>query len=471
VLAAVLGREALVALAPATLPRLADVPTDGHVLLFGLFVTLAGALLMSLLPAVEVVRQAPAAQLAGAGRTTVAARRHRALGAVVAVELALAVVLLIGSGLLLRTFDRLQSVNLGFDPANLLTADLVLPESRYARPEAQTQFFREVVERLNAIPGVLSAAYVITPPLSPRGGIGSPLLFEKPPDQSPDAAPGARVRLVHGDYFGTLRLKIQQGRGLSAEDQAGALPVAVVNERFAREFWPGRSPLGERISFKWEKEPRWLTIVGVVSDIKGVTVATPDSRTVYAPYVQRTSTWQRWGTLVLRAKGSPQALVAPLKQAVWGVDPALPLDQIGTIEERRATQTAQQRFNALSLGAFAALALLVALQGVYALLAYAVEERRREIGVRMALGAQASDVVGLVLGRAAIPAGLGLLAGLALAFALARAMSSLLFEVAPTDPSTYLGVAGLFAFATLLASALPALRAARLDPIAALRHE
>lgn len=471
VLVAVWGRDALVALAPEGLPRLAEVPLDARVLVFGLALALASGLLMSLVPALGILRRDPAGQLRGAGRTTAAARRHRVLGAVVAVELALAFVLLVGSGLLLRSFARLQAVDLGFDAANLLTGDLVLPESRYGTREAQTRAFRGMVEALRDAPGVESAAYVITPPLSSRGGIGSPILFAEPPDAMPVEAPGARVRFVYGDYFATLRLPLVAGRGFTADDSPDAPPVAVVNERFAREFWPREGPIGRRISFRWTQDPRWLTIVGVVSDLKGISLTEPDFRTVYVPYVQRNTDWQRWGTLVLRTRSAPRGFVPALQAAVWGVDPALPVTEVASIEERRAGQSAQQRFNALALVLFAAVALLVALQGIYALLAWAVEERRPEIGVRMALGANPADVTALVLRRGLRAAGVGLLLGLALALALGRLTSSLLFEVPATDPATYAAAVAVVALATVASALLPARRAARVDPMAALRQE
>jgi putative ABC transport system permease protein len=471
VLAAAWGRELLVAAAPETLVRLRDVPLDAQVLGFGLASSLLAGILLSLVPAVQVLRSDAGGFLKGAGKSTAAAGRHRALAGLVTAELAFACVLLVGGGLLGRTFLRLQRVPLGFDGQGVLTADVVLPESRYASRALQTQAFGGMLERASAIPGVASAAYVITPPLSPRGGIGSPILFGEPPDQMPMVDPGARVRLVYGDYFATLGLPIVRGRSFTPDDHAGATRVAIVNERFAREFWPGKSPLGQRLSFKWEKEPRWMTIVGVSGNVKGTRLTDADPRTVYTPYVQRSTDWQRWGTLVLRGTVDPHTLVRPLKQAVWSVDPTLTLDQVQTIEERRALQTAQQRFNALAVAAFAAVALLVALQGIYALLAYAVEERRREFGVRIALGATTADVLRLVLRRGLLLTGAGLLAGLLLAVALGRTLGSLLFEVGPRDPATFAAVAAMLGLTALLACALPAWRAARVDPITALRTE
>jgi putative ABC transport system permease protein len=469
-LAAAWGREALVALAPETLMRLRDVPLDRNVLLFGLVSSLLSGVLLSLVPAWQVTRADAGGYLKGT-RATSGVSRHRALAALVTAELAFACVLLVGGGLLGRTFLRLQGVPLGFDPEGLLTADVVLPESRYGTPGPQTAAFTQIVDGAAAIPGVASAAYVITPPLSPRGGIGSPILFAEPPPQMPVEAPGARVRLVLGDYFRTIGLPIREGRGFDDRDVPGGLPVAVVNERFARDFWPGRSPIGQRVSFRWTKEPRWLTIVGICGDLKGLRVTEDDPRTIYAPYVQRNTEWQRWGTIVLKGRVAPHSLVPPLKRAVWAVDPTLTLDQVQTIDERRAGQTAQQRFNALAVAAFAAVALLVALQGIYALLAYAVEERRREIGVRIALGATTRDLLRLVVGRGLRLAAVGLVGGLALALALGRGLRSLLFEVGPTDPLTYVAVAALLGTTAFLACTIPAWRASRVDPMTALRTE
>ena len=253
------------------------------------------------------------------------------------------------------------------------------------------------------------------------------------------------------------------------------MPVAIVNERFARDFFPGESPLGHRIAFP-DHAPSgvpaaWMTIVGVASDVKAYALDEPDSRAVYLPYAQRQATWQRFGDLVVRAQGDPQALAGAVRAAVLSVDKTLPLAGVTTLETRHSDASAQSRFNALVLVIFGAVALFLALQGLFAILAFSVEQRRREIGLRMALGAGAGDVLRLVVGLGlGLTAG-GLLAGTLLSLALGRLVAGLLYEVRPTDPGVLLGTLLAFTLTALVACGLPALRAARTDPARALRAE
>jgi putative ABC transport system permease protein len=393
---------------------------------------------------------------------------------VVAAEVALACVLLVGSGLLIRTFLRLQSVPLGFDPQNVLTAELVLPEARYGTREPQTRAFRAMVDAVAEQPGVEAAAYVIGAPLAgARSGIGGVLLFADR-EFPVGSQPGARHRPVYGEYFKALRIPIVEGRPLTRDDGESAPLVAVVNQSFAREFWPNASALGKRIAwrdFGPTDGPRWMTIVGVALDVKSRDLVADDTRAVYTPYVQRRVDWQRFGTLVVRSGVLPSALTPSVKKAVWSVDPTLPLERVATLQERRVRSSAQQRFNAIALGLFAGTALLIALQGIYAVLAWSVERRQREIGVRMALGADARDLSRLVIGRGLILVAGGLGAGLLGAWGLGRFIESQLFGVRPADPVTFAAVAiGLLATA-FVACAAPAWRATRVDPATVLRSE
>jgi putative ABC transport system permease protein len=433
---------------------------------------LAVGLVMSLLPALGALRQDPGALLRGAGPRS-AAGPQRLTGVLVAAEVAFATLLLVGSGLLIRTFVRLSQAELGFDPERVLMAEVTLPESRYLdRISAQTRVFAEVVERLAASPGVESAAYVITPPLELRGGIGGRLLFREPPPVLPEERPGARGRLVLGDYFGTLRIPIVAGRGFGPDDGADAPPVAIVNQQLANDFWPGGSPLGRQIAWSdWHAgAPVFMTIVGVAADVKGTRLEASDTRAVYAPYAQRQAGWQRWGTVLARTRSDPAAFARTVQQALWAVDPAVPLGRVEALASRRGRLLGPQRFNAVALGLFAAVALFVALQGLAALLSRAVVERRRELGVRMALGARATDVLGLVVTRGLWLTARGLLAGSAAAIAFGHVLAGLLYEVEPHDPATLAAAALLLGLAALVACALPAWRASRLDPMAVLRQ-
>jgi putative ABC transport system permease protein len=471
-LLSVLVKHALLGMSADAVPRAWEIRTDGRALLFGLVAAVAAGLLSSLVPAWQALRRAPAGWLRGRAETAGGGGRGL-LGALVALEIAMAFVLLVGSGLLLRTFWKLQAVPLGFDPAGVLKAEVVLPESRYGTREAQTRFFREVVERVSARPGVEAAGFALVAPLSPRGGVGGRLVFVDPPPVRPEETPGARIRAVHGDYFQALRQPIVAGRVFTAEDHASAEPVAIVNERFAREFWPDRSPVGQRLAFRdhHDGKPFPMTIVGVAADVKGTRLDQEDDRALYTPYEQRRVSWQRFGTFVVRTRSDAAGFVPALQQAVWAVDPAVPLDRVETLAARVRSQLAPPRFNALALALFAAVALAIAVQGLYALLAYAVALRRREIGVRLALGARGRDVARLVVGGGLGLAVAGLAAGLAASFCLERAVRAVLFEVEAVDPPTYLLVAAALLATAVLSSALPARRAARIDPMATLRCE
>jgi putative ABC transport system permease protein len=462
--------------APETLPRAENVVVDPLVSLFALALSLLVGLGMSLLPALHVLRTDPAAHLQGGGSKGVAASRHRSLTVLVASEVALAFLLVFASGLLLRTFDRLQRVPLGFDPERVLSASLVLPESRYADQAAMTAVFRRLVESVDALPGVEVAATVIGSPLQPGAGIGGAVaVFGRAPEPE-GRRRGARIRPVQGDYFGAVRLPILHGRGLAPSDDERAARVAVVNQTFARDFFPGQSPIGHQIAIpdhvsKPGDPPAWMTIVGICADVKSYRLDEPDSRTVYLPYSQRTAPWYRFGDLVVRTKGDPALLVASIRQAVLAVDKALPLAEVTTLEARYAEAGALPRFNALALGAFAFLAVFLALQGLFALLAFVVEERRREIGLRMALGARARDVQKLVAGMGLSLVLSGLAAGVFMALGLGRMLASILYEVRPSDPGTLLMAALGLLITALLAAGIPAWRASKTDPMRALRSE
>lgn len=465
-------RDALLALSPESLPRLGRVALDTRVLAFTLALGLATALSAAVLPALLAARTVPGTLLAGGSRgSTAGAATRRALSALVVGEVALAVVLLVGALLLVRSFLRLQEVPLGFEPRGVLTADVVLPESRYGTRPPQTRFVTEIVRQLSSAPGVEAAAWVTTPPLEPRGGLGGTMLIDGQ-SFSAEQQPGARVRFVHGDYFGAVRIPITRGRGFTREDDGGE-PVAVVNERFAGDFWPAGEAVGRRIAFRdfgGASGPYWMRIVGVVSDIKGRTLTGPDFATVYAPFLQRRLEWNRWGSVVVRAEADPAALLPAVRAAVRAADPDVPLREVKTLPEKVARAAAPQRFNARVVSVFGLVALFLALQGLYGLLAFLVERSRREIGVRLSLGAKPRDVVRLLTRRGLRLVAAGLLIGLPAGYALARAAPAVLFGVTPADPATYLFAAlGLLAAATA-ACALPAARAGRLDPAAILRE-
>jgi putative ABC transport system permease protein len=472
VVLAAFGRDALLAMAPASLPRAGTVVLDARVLGFTLGIALVAALLAAAVPALLASRTAPGVWLTAAGKgATGAGATGRALAMLVVGEVALAGVLLVGSLLLVRSFLELQAVPLGFRPQGVLTADVVLPESRYGSRPPQTRVVTEIVRQLASAPGVEAAAWVTTPPLDMRGGLGGTILIDGRSFATGEQ-PSARVRFVHGDYFGIARIPVVSGRGFSREDDGGA-PVAVVNQRFASRYWPDRDAVGQRIAFRDFGDaagPYWMTIVGVVSDIKGRVLTAPDTLTVYAPFLQRKIEWNRWGTLVVRSASDPAALAPAVRAAVRAADPEVPLQDVMTLAGRVSRAAAPQRFNARVVSAFGVVALGLALQGLFGLLAFVVERQRREIGVRLSLGAQPRDVVRLVAGRGLRLALLGLVIGLPLGYALARAAAAVLFAVTPADPATYALAAAALVCAAAAACLVPARRAARLDPAAILRE-
>ncbi len=469
-----LGLGALRHLLPEGMPRTTTLAFRGPVLLFGLAMAFGSGLLCGVLPATRALR---VRALEGLGTTRAGGERgrHRALRLVVATEIGLAVALLAAAGVLAKSFQRLWSQPLGFEPRGTLSANLVLPASRYGTMAAQTAAYTGIVDRLRALPGVTDAAYAISLPLVPGGAVGNKVLFENRSDLTPDQPSGARIRPVYGDYFATLRLPILRGRAFLDTDRADAPPVAIINQTMARLFWGDRDPIGARIALRdWHEltpGPVWMTIVGVAEDVRSLTLADGDQAAVYMPYVQRQVSWQRFGNLVIRTTSAPGGFGPALKEAVWSVDPLLAVSRIESLEARHATSAARERFLAVVVGLFAGSALLLVVQGLWGVVAYAVAERRREIGVRVALGALAGDVVRLVVREALAPLAAGALLGLGLAVIGGRLVRGALFEVSPTDPLVLVGTVGVLLVVALAASAIPARRATRIDPLEAMRAE
>jgi putative ABC transport system permease protein len=465
------GVDLLLALAPDSLPRVADVRVDPAVLLFTFGVSLMAGVVFGLAPAWRASRVDLHDALKEAGRAGGGGRsRQRLRGALVVAELALALVLLAGAGLLVKGFWRLRSVEPGFDAANVLTMRIELPEARYRDTRAQTEFRRRALEAVNALPGV-EAAMVSEVPLGGSSLHHNFLIEGRPPAAEGDE-PDLYSRSVGGDYFRVMGVPVREGRALDARDREGAPLVGVVNEAFAREYFGGRSPLGARVRWaRMEGEPRWIEVVGVVGDVRHFGLHRPEEPAIYTPYAQSLQPWKRWMNLVVRAEGDPARAADSVKARVWSVDPQIPLTKVRTMEEVAAGSVARQRFNLTLLAVFACAALLLASVGVYGVVSYAVAQRTHEFGVRLALGARAADVLRLVLRQGLVYAAVGVALGLAGALALSRVMESLLYGVSATDPFVYAAASALLAAVALLACLVPALRATRVDPVEALRYE
>jgi predicted permease len=463
--------DAVLAVSRAALPSHAAAALDWRVLGFAAAVAVGAGLLAALGPALRIGR-APASGTRNTQSRTV----RQLLDALMASEIALACALAIGALLLLRTLSGLAEVELGFHPQGVLGAELVLPDSRYGAIDAQSLAVERTVQALAAQPGIASAAFVVGPPLRPDCCIGHNVVIEGK-DYPASQQPGARVRPVLGDYFGALGIALLEGRALQATDVRGGERVAVVNHRFAQLHFPGQSAVGKRIAWRpgdvtpLEEGAKWMTIVGVVDDVKSGSLREEDSSAVYFPYLQRDQEWIRFGTLLARTPGDPMQSADAMARALASVDPLVPLQEVRSLQSRADEAVAPERFAAGLATAFGVLALALALQGVSAVLGFGVAQRRAELGIRAALGADASRLRRLLLGQGlrATVAGLGL--GIAIALASSRALDALVFGVSARDGGSYLAVVASLALFALLAAWWPARRAARVAPAEALRHE
>jgi putative ABC transport system permease protein len=392
---------------------------------------------------------------------------HRLRSSLVVLEVALSLVLLIGAGLLVRSFLALLRTDPGFNPDNILTMNLVLPGTKYKEPPARADFFSSVVQRVKDLPGVESAAVVSHLPLG-GSNASDDFLIEGVPEPPPGKENESRYRVCTPDYFRTMGISILKGHGFTEQDRAGTTPVVIVNQSLADKYWPNGDVLGKRIRFygPLDRAP-WMEIVGVMQNVKHE-LNIPVTPEIFLPHAQ-----DPWNGMVLVAKTrvDPAAMTAAIKQQVWFVDKDQPVFEVRTMYEVRAISVALYSTSAVMLAVFAAVAMLLAAIGIYGVMAFAVTQRTHEIGVRMALGAQAGDVLKLVLKHGMMLAVLGVVIGLVGSWALTRFMANLLVGVGTTDLLTF-GAVSLFLLAVaLLASYLPARRAMKVDPLVALRYE
>ncbi len=457
--------------------RLTDFRIDGRVLLFSLAATLMTGLICGLAPALRAARPS--------GLMALLKRREQrggsgsggrlSLGAIVVGEIAIAATLLMGGGLMMQSFRNLQGIDLGFRPGNLLTLELPLSPLKYAETGQQVEFMQQVLQRVRALPGVLAAGMTTNIPMQRGVTLDSVFEVEGRPPADPSNVPITAHRLVTPGYMQTLGVSLLKGRMLDESDRAGSLPVAVVSEEFVRESWPGEDPIGKRVRRvrTGEKGP-WMTVVGVVAEVKEDRFWFRIDRPVwYLPYAQQTFPLPVSIplNLVVRTAGDPSLVAKAVREAVHSTDPSQPVAGAMPMVESLSDVLITERFSAVVMGALAGLGLLLAALGLYGVMAYTVSLRTGEIGLRMALGARPRDVFGLVLGRGIALALGGLAVGLGAAWALTRLLSSTLYQVDATDPAIFLAVALALGAIALLACYLPARRAARVDPMIALRIE
>jgi predicted permease len=465
--------RALTAFGPQDVPRLAEARVDGPMLAFMLAITLAAGLLFGLAPALRLAARPPHAVLKE-GRSG-GVHRDRLRSALVVAEIALALILLTGAGLLIRSAAALNRVEPGYDPTGVVAARVSLPTTGYEAPDQARTAFERLSERVAVAPGVAASGLASVGPL--EGGGTNGLVPEGRPFEVASAI-NSSLRIVSPGYLAAMRIGLRRGRGFTDLDREGAPLVMIINERLAREAFPGQDPVGKRIACcdaGPDGVPSWKTVVGVVGDVRAQDMSQPADPEFYLPLAQTPhAAWdwiQRSMTVAARGTGDPMRLVPGLREAVRAVDPAVPLYQIGTMDDRITRSLAQARFSTALLTAFGAVALLLAAIGVFGVISYGVSQRTQEIGVRVALGADQGDVVRLIVRHGAALAGAGLLIGLAGALAATRLLATLLYQVSPTDPPTFLLGGAVLGACALAAAALPAIRAARLDPAVALRSE
>jgi predicted permease len=461
----------LLALQPEGVPRLAEVRIDRSVMAFAAALSVLTGLLFGLFPAWHATATSTAQTLREGSRGLLAGPDQRLRGGLVVAQIALAMTLLAGAGLLLRSFDRLRRVDPGFRADSALTFRLSLPESAYELEGRRTAFFQDLLARLEALPGVRSAGAVMGLPL---GGLNFTLSFEVlgRPKVPPAQQPSMQVRVATPGYLETMGIPIVRGRGLQPSDTASAPSVVVLSEAAVRRFFPGEDPLGKRIVVGWRRPeglpPAGGEVVGIVGDVKELGLDQQDPPEVYIPHAQLPTNAM---DVVLRTSVDPLSMTRSVAAVVASVDPELPVARLQTLDDVVARSVSEPRFYMLLLGAFAVMAVSLAALGIFGVMSYAVVQRRREIGIRVALGAHPRDVLGMVLRQALLLAVSGVGLGLLGTVAFSRVIASLLFRLSPTDPATLAAVAAVLMAVAFVASYLPARRATRVDPLTALRSE
>ena len=462
----------LSSLLPGMIARSVPIALDLRVLAVGLGVSLATGLVFGLVPALSASGVSLNDTLRVSGRTGAGSASRRFRDVLVVGEVALTVALLVGAGLLLRSFTEVRSVDPGYRPENVLTVRTDLPSGKYEETARRHAFYREVVERVEALPSVESAGYTSYVPLTNRGGSLGFTIDGRPAPANGEQA-DANFRAVTRDYIQTIGMTLVAGRGFDSGDHADAVEVAIVNETMARQYWPGEDALGKRYKLGgFNSDSPWKTIVGVVADVRQMGLEVPARPEMYIPMEQWPSMrYFNPRDLAVRTSGDPLAMAGAVQAEIWEVDPDQPVAAVQTMGAILDAEVFQRRTQALLIGAFAVLALVVASVGIYGVLSYAVSYLTREIGLRMALGAERGSVLGMILRQGMLLAGVGCVVGIGLAYALGGVMSSMLFGVEATDPMTFVGVPVVLVAVALVASWIPARRATRVDPIVALRWE
>ena len=492
VILAIWGIDLLSSLLPATLPRGNQIAVNSRVLIFTSALSIFAILIFALLPALQAGSLDLRGSLSEGGRSGIGGRKQgRVRRLLVISEVALALVLLVGSGLMVRSFLNLQNVDTGFTARNVLTMRIPLPEAKYPEPQtaddptepAGLAFSDQLLTRVKALPGVESATVATSIPLA-GGGWGKFFTVQGREASSMDDVQLVNFALISPDYLQSFGIDLKSGRAFNDQDTGTSQPVAIINESIAKRFFPNENPIGKTI---WMGPPEHLMpaeaqlavrrfprrlVVGVISDVKGGSLVSPSTLRVYAPLTQyRREGWSNNLRLAVRTTADPGAMAGALRKELKALDPDQAITSIRTMNEWFARSTSESKFSLLLFSLFAALAVVLASIGIYGVMATAVVQRTHEIGLRMALGAQKRDVLHLIIGQAMVLVVIGMVAGLLGAFALTRFMTTMLFGVSATDPITYVLIAVFFAAVALIASYIPAWRATQVDPLVALRTE
>jgi putative ABC transport system permease protein len=471
-----LGVRLIMAFLGDQLPKFLGVRPDAEVLFFTAAISIFTGILAGVLPALRLSRNNVTQTLKqGLGRTDADTSGQTTRRALVVVEVALSLLLLMGAGLMIRSLQRLYRVDAGFDPHGVVTMTAAIPESKFTAAKQQADFFAQVLLRERSLPGVVSAGVVDDIPLN-QGGSVQPVQIDGQPIVAMSEQPEVDTRLISPGYMSAMRTPVLRGRDFSDSDVEGRPAVALISQSISRRFWPGQDPIGKRLTMTFT--PGVVReVIGVVGDVKldGLDQQRPEEA-IYLPLAQMTDTspggWRAFPmTLVVRTETNPAGAISAVQNAIRQVDPTVVLRDVLTMDDVVETSLSQRRLNTLLLGSFAGLALLLAVVGIYGVLSYSVRRRVREIGIRVALGARLGDVLRMVVLEGMKPTLLGVGIGIIAALGLGRTVSSLIYGVRPSDPLTLVLVALLLSFVAFLASLIPAYRATKVDPMVALRYE
>jgi putative ABC transport system permease protein len=449
---------------PESLPRISEISLSGTVCLFVLIVSVCTGLILGIIPALRLsisdLQQALKVKTVSSEKSV-----HRLRNALVITEVALTVVLATGAGLLGKSFQHLVQVNPGFQTQDRMTFTVSLPRAQYPEDAQKNAFFEELLGRIRVLPGVKAAGANASLPMQGENWTAT---FEiRNRDQSIGPPPGFEYRPITADYFRAMGIPVLRGRGFNEKDRADSPRVAVIDQKLADRFWPGQDPIGKQIGFS-NSTVDWAEVIGVVGHVKNSNLETDGLEQVYLPNSQNV---ERTLSIVIYATGNPSALVDGIRRQVKALDPNLPLYQIGSMDQVVSRATAQSRFNTLLFALFAFMALALVSVGIYGVISYSVTQRKKEIGIRMALGAQPQSVLGMIVGQSMRVSLVGMMVGILLSMALSRFLSSLLFQMSAIDPAVYFGTVVVALLVALVACSFPARRAAYLDPLLSLREE